>query len=64
MSSTSCDNHSSARKHFEQVKQTLQHEIQLGRIQESFQEPLFPDLVCSPLGVVPKSTRLIHDLSF
>lgn len=64
----SCDSHSSARKHFEQVKQKLQHEIQWGRNQGPFQEPPYPDLVCSPLGVVPNSTpgkfRFIHDLAF
>lgn len=66
--SRSCDNHPSTRKHLEHVQQKLQHEIQLGCIQGPFEKPPFPDLVCSPLGVVPKSSpgkfRLIHDLSF
>jgi hypothetical protein len=43
-------------------------ELEAGRIAGPFPHPPFPNYVCSPLGVVPKSTpgkfRLIHHLSF
>ena len=42
-------------------------EIQAGRVAGPFKHPPFPDLHCSPLGLVPKAQpnqfRLIHNLS-
>ena len=53
----------SALLHPDVVNDKLQAELQLGRIAGPFSEPPFPDLVISPIGVVPKK-RLIHHLSY
>ena len=61
-------NHSSACVHSNFVNTKLNHELALGRVAGPFASPTPPDLIISPLGVVPKKTpgeyRLIHDLSF
>ena len=50
------------------VENKLQKEIELGRIAGPFESPPFPNLQCSPIGLVPKhepnTFRLIHHLSF
>ena len=50
------------------VENKLQNEIELGRIAGPFESPPFPNLQCSPIGLVPKhepnTFRLIHHLSF
>ena len=62
------NNHASsfANSAFTMVK--LEHEVAMGRIEGPFLIPTPPNVVLSPLGVVPKKVpgefRLIHDLSF
>ncbi|XP_033738733.1 uncharacterized protein LOC117326194 isoform X1 [Pecten maximus] len=50
------------------LKQKINKEIQLGRIQGPFLAPPFPNLQVSPLGLVPKKEpnefRVIHHLSY
>ncbi|XP_021367155.1 uncharacterized protein LOC110459297 [Mizuhopecten yessoensis] len=50
------------------LKQKIEKEISLGRIQGPFQTPPFPNLQVSPLGLVPKKElnefRVIHHLSY
>ena len=50
------------------VLRKLNIEIELGRIAGPFSSPPFPNLQCSPIGLVPKqqpgSFRLIHHLSY
>lgn len=50
------------------VRDKLNKEITAGRIAGPFHNPPFPDMFCSPLGIVPKKNpsefRLIHHLSF
>lgn len=61
------DNLRSAREHPEVVTKKLFKEISLGRMAGPFELPPVPNLVVSPLGVVPKKEpnkfRLIHHLS-
>lgn len=61
-------NHSSIQTNFDLAQEKLKVELHLGRIEGPFKDLPFPDLVCSPLGLIPKSTpgkfRLIHDFSF
>lgn len=63
-----CKNHSSIQKNFDLVQEKLKVELHLGRIEGPFKDLLFPDLVCTPLGLISKSTpgkfRFIHDLLF
>ncbi|KAM4023529.1 uncharacterized protein ACNLHF_028199 [Anomaloglossus baeobatrachus] len=58
----------SAYQHSAVVAEKLGKEVALGRMAGPFQAPPFPDLVVSPLGVVPKKEpgkfRLIHHLSY
>lgn len=59
-------NHKSAEENPNQVYLKLAKESLKGRIAGPFRSPPFDNLVCSPLGLVPKSDgkfRLIHDLS-
>ena len=50
------------------VRDKLIKEISAGRIAGPFRKPPFPDMFCSPLGIVPKKNpsefRLIQHLSF
>ena len=50
------------------IRDKLDKEINAGQIASPFQNPPFPDMFCSPLGIVPKKNpsefRLIHHLSF
>ena len=50
------------------VGEKIKREIELGRIAGPFQARPFPNLQCSPIGLVPKSQpgsfRLIHHLSY
>lgn len=50
------------------VRDKLDKEINAGRIAGPFHNRPFPDMFCSPLGIVPKKNpmefRLIHHLSF
>lgn len=65
--SRTCNNHNSALTNPTAVYEKLAKESLAGRIAGPFKKPPFKDLVCSPLGLVPKSDgkyRLIHDLSF
>ena len=68
VSITGYTNHSSACVHANFVSTKLDHELALGRVAGPFARPTPPNLIISPLGVVPKKTpgeyRLIHDLSF
>ena len=68
VSTTGYANHSSACVHSNFVNTKLNHELAMGRVAGPFDSPTPPDLIISPLGVVPKKTpgeyRLIHDLSF
>ena len=36
------------------IRDQLNKEIQLGRMLGPFKDPLLPDLMCSPVGLVPK----------
>ncbi|XP_052796973.1 uncharacterized protein LOC128229245 isoform X1 [Mya arenaria] len=61
-------NHSSVHKNLDFVRNKIATEVTRGRIKGPYITPPLPNLVCSPLGAVPKRTknsfRLIHDLSF
>lgn len=61
-------NHGSINQHPEIVLNKIKRELKLGRISEPSPFPQFPNLVISPLGVVPKKIqgqfRLIHDFSY
>ena len=51
------------------VQELLGKEVKKGHVLGPFQEPLFPDMVFSPLNIIPKAGnpgqwRLIHDLSY
>jgi len=50
------------------IRDKLDKEINADRVAVPFQNPPFPDMFCSPLGIVPKKNpsefRLIHHLSF
>ena len=50
------------------IRDRLNKEIQLGRMLGPFKEPPFPDLMCSPVGLVPKKDtdemHMIIHLSF
>lgn len=67
-SSTPSKNHGSTNKHPEIVLNKIKKEQSYGRISEASTNPQYPNLVISPLGVVPKKVqgqfRLIHDLSY
>ena len=58
----------SALKNKDITMQTIQAEIDAGRIQGPFNKPPFPNLALSPIGLVPKTIlcefRLIHHLSY
>ncbi|MES9881498.1 MAG: reverse transcriptase domain-containing protein [Sedimenticola sp.] len=62
-----CRNHPSATNQYEIVNTKLKRELESGRVIGPFPAPL-PDLVCSPLALIPKKEsghyRLIHDLSY
>lgn len=64
----SAANHRSVNTHLDFVHAKLSSEILKQKIKGPFKTKPFHDLVCSPLGVVPKkdpnSFRLIHDLSY
>ena len=61
-------NHKSALQNREQVFLKLAKESIKNRIAGPFRHPPFENLICSPLGLVPKNVpgkfRLIHDLSY
>ena len=61
-------NHKSATENRDKVYEKLAKESLKGRIAGPFHSPPLENLVCSPLGLVPKNVpgkfRLIHDLSF
>ena len=61
-------NHPSALSHPRFVSDKLNREAAMGRIRGPFLSPTPPNVILSPLGVVPKKGageyRLIHDLSF
>lgn len=61
-------NHKTIDLNLECARKKIETELQKGRISGPFTNPPFENLVCSPLGLVPKKTpgefRLIHDLSF
>lgn len=63
-----CNNQKSFRARPHIGMQKVQKEILAGRMAGPFNSPPFPDLRCSPLGLVPKSQpnefRLIQNLSF
>ncbi|MES9884631.1 MAG: reverse transcriptase domain-containing protein, partial [Sedimenticola sp.] len=63
-----CHNLRSANLHDDYVTAKLNKELSQGRISEGFIQKPFPNMKCSPLGVVPKKTpgdyRLIHHLSY
>ena len=65
--STSARNLVSARQNKEVLQGKIDRELHLGRIAGPFPSPPFPNLRCSPIGLVPKQTpgefRLIHNLS-
>ena len=50
------------------IRDWLNKEIQLGRMLGPFKEPPFPDLMCLPVGLVPKKDtdemRMIMHLSY
>lgn len=62
------NNHASILRNKTVGREKISKELKLGRIAGPFSAPPFHDLVCSPLGLVPKKTpneyRIIHDLSF
>ncbi|XP_069131881.1 uncharacterized protein [Argopecten irradians] len=62
------DNLKSALDHPLILRQKIDKEIQLGRVQSPFSTPPFPNLQVSPLGLVPKKEpnefRVIHHLSY
>ena len=61
-------NHKSASENKQEVYKKLAIESLKERIAGPFLNPPFQNLVCSPLGLIPKNIpgqfRLIHDLSF
>jgi hypothetical protein len=61
-------NHPSALQNRDIVNTKIAKEIQAGRIAGPYLRPPTDDLICSPLGLVPKKSpnefRLIHNLSF
>jgi len=61
-------NHKSATENSTKVYEKLAKESLKGRIAGPFASPPLRNLVCSPLGLIPKNVpgkfRLIHDLSF
>lgn len=61
-------NHNSALRQPQVVLQKLTEEVRAGRVAGPFPTPPVPNLVVSPIGLVPKSSpgefRLIFDLSF
>ena len=49
------------------IRDKLQKEVQLGCMVGPFKEPPFPDLICSPVGLVPKESMdllMIMHLSY
>lgn len=68
LSRVSQKNHKSALDNADKVFEKLAKESLKHRIAGPFKKPPFVNLVCSPLGLVPKNVagkfRLIHDLSF
>lgn len=65
---SSARNHKSASENKQEVYKKLAKESLKERIAGPFLNPPFHNLVCSPLGLIPKNIpgkfRLIHDLSF
>ncbi len=65
---TSIRNHKSATANPHIVDAKIQHELSLERIAGPFNSLPIPNLVLSPIGLVPKKEegnyRLIHDLSY
>lgn len=61
-------NHLSCLQNPQALNEKIQSEVDAGRILGPFSTPPVHNLICSPLGLVPKrepgSFRLIHDLSF
>ena len=61
------DNLSTAVQDPQLIKDKLQKEVKLGCMVGPFKEPPFPDLICSPVGLVPKKEsselRMIMHLS-
>ena len=61
------DNHHSFKANLGIGRAKIDSELEKGRVSGPFDQPPFKNLVCSPLGLVPKqngSYPLIHDLSF
>ncbi len=62
------NNHSSLSTYNNHAKKLIDTELKHGRIAGPFNDPPFPDFVCSPIGLRPKkepaSFRIIHHLSF
>lgn len=62
------NNHSSVRKSPSVVSKKLDKELGLNRISGPHELKPFDNLICSTLGLVPKTLpgefRIIHDLSF
>ena len=63
-----CTNLKSCREHPLVISDKIANEQALGRIQGPFDRPPFPNIQCSPIGVVPKKKlgefRLIQHLSY
>ena len=63
-----CKNHRSAVENPAIVERKILKELEKGRYVGPFNSPPFDNFVCSPIGLVEKSTpgsyRLIHDLSY
>ena len=65
--SSTARNFKSVRELQSVLQQKINREITMGRVAGPYTEPPFPNLRCSPIGLVPKQTpgefRLIHNLS-
>ena len=64
-----CENSDDAKANPEIVRELVEKELELGHMLGPFDEPPLPDMVFSPLHIVPKAGsenkyRLIHNLAF
>ena len=64
-----CDNSDEVNEHIEELRRLVQKEVDLGHMLGPFEEPPLPNMVFSPLHLVPKAGapgkyRLIHNLAF
>ena len=66
---TPCENSAKAQGDPDTVRELIEKELDLGHMLASFDEPPLPNILFSPLHLVPKAgdndkSRLIHNLAF